>query len=166
LQCVGAALAKRAERGVSELAAAALLALIVLTLGGIVLSRYYFSWSQEWHAYASHYQRALSMASEGLVSLVYGYYNSTSGTLVLVLAVGSGGGAIDAIYVDNQLYWRSGEGNLSVNGAPSTSAEFPPSGGLVEISVSKSLPAPPDGALHVKLVTEAGNQYSFSVVAR
>lgn len=150
--------------GVSEITATLLLALIVIAVGGVVLINYYSSWSAEWHTYATSYERAVRLASEAMLSLVYGLYDVSSGELRLVLSVGSGEVGIDAIYVNDQLYWRSGEPGLSLNGRPVLEARITDTPAMAEVTVSKTIGAVPGEDLLVKIVTSAGNFYSFRVV--
>jgi len=156
----------RVSRGISELTATVLLALIIIAAGGLVLINYYSSWSSEWHLYASSYQKALSMVNEAVVDLVYGYYNVSEGALHLVLSVGNGGVTIDAVYINESIYWRRGDPGLTVNGVQRSDGSLPSSAALVELVISRGISVAPGSELSVKIVTQAGNTYVFKVVAR
>lgn len=157
---------RKASKGVSELVATVLLALIIMVAGGLVLINYYSSWSSEWRLYATSYQRALSMTNEAMIDLVYGYYSVTEEALRLVLSIGSGGVSIDTVYVNDYLYWRRGDPGLTVDGVPKSDGSLPPHATVVEVVINKAAGVNPGSELSVKMVTQAGNTYIFKVIAK
>ncbi len=141
---------------ISELVAAILLVLIVVSVGSFIVYELMKRSSYSKQVFMSQLLKAKELAEEAPFNIVYTIYNATSGELIILLNVGSGQLTITGIYVNNTLV-NTPNSTVIVNGAiiPNPEKISVKEMDVNVIIVENKLPIT-SGNIIVKVVSDAG----------
>jgi len=147
----------KTKKSVSEITAAILMSLIVVSIGAIVILNYMNASGAQRDVIESQLDKQRYLAEEALFDLMYTVYNSTSNELVIILSSGPGYLEISSIYVNNTLVYDSGPASTAiVNGTPVTGPIVIPEKSVVEIKIPVTITGSPGDTIVVKVVSKAG----------
>ena len=141
---------------ISELVAAILLVLIVVSVGSVIVYETIKRSNYSRNVFMSQLLKAKELAQEAPFSIVYTVYNTTSGELIVLLNVGTGELTITGIYVNNTLV-NTPNSTVIVNGltAPNPERISVREMDVNVIIVKNRLPIT-SGNIIVKVVSDAG----------
>ncbi len=155
----------KTRKSISEITAAILMSLIVVSIGTIVILNYMNASGAQRDIIESQLDKQRYLAEEALFDLMYTIYNSTSNELVIILSSGPGYLEISSIYVNNTLVYDSNSATTAiVNGSSVTGPIVIPEKSVVEIKIPVAIVGVPGNSIIVKVVTEAGTTRIISGV--
>ena len=147
----------KTKKSVSEITAAILMSLIVVSIGAIVILNYMNASGAQRNIIESQLDKQRYLAEEALFDLMYTMYNSTSNELVIILSSGPGYLEISSIYVNNTLVYDSGSASTAiVNGTSVTGPIIVPEKSVIEIKIPTTIVGSPGDSIVVKVVSEVG----------
>ncbi len=150
----------RGSRAASEIMAAIMLTLIVISVGSVLVINYLSQSQRQTQYLEGVIDRATEMAAEPLFSILYTYYNTTPGSERLEIVIYTGPGVLElvGIYVNNTLVWEVGDNNVYLNGAPVAGALLLGDNTIYNLTIVTHLPLAPGEKYILKVATSTGTQ--------
>gem|GEM_PF-5091758 len=154
---------RKSLRAVSEIVAAVLLTMIVLSVGSLVLYKYYGFWVESRRGSETLLERVEGQVTEPILSPLYCTYNATSNKLVLIVVVGSPGLEIRSIYANRTRVYETGEPVL-LDGEPVSGPLVVLGERMSTLEIQASLPLSPGDRLEILIYSRGGNTATCSGV--
>ena len=130
--------------------------MIVLSVGSLILYKYYGFWVESRRGSETLLEQAEEQATEPMFSPLYCTYNVTSSKLVLIIVVGNLDLEVRSIYANGVRVYETGEPAV-LNGEPVSGALIVPGGTVSTIEISSNLALSPGDSIEVYIYSRGGN---------